>query len=82
MSSIILAKLIKKPKLQTIEKVKEPDNVEGVNVENFVIELEADKFILLFDKVFEEKQTEKKNVTYYLDAEEGTFQEILEKNCL
>ena len=82
MSSIILAKLIKKPKLQTIEKVKEPDNVEGVNVKNFVIELEADKFILLFDKVFEEKQTEEKNVTYYLDAEEGTFQEILEKNCL
>ena len=33
-----LVKLIKKAKLQTIEEVSEPDNVNGGNVENFVIE--------------------------------------------
>ena len=33
-----LVKLIKKAKLQTIEEVSEPDNVDGGNVENFVIE--------------------------------------------
>ena len=47
MSSIILAnelaKLIKKTKLETTEEVNQPDNVDGTNVENFVIESEADK---------------------------------------
>ena len=38
-----LAKLIKKTKLETIEEVNQPDNVDGANVENFVIESEADK---------------------------------------
>ena len=57
MSSIIsandeLATLIKKTKLETIEEVKYPDNVNGVNVENFVIESEADKFLVLFEKDF------------------------------
>ena len=50
-----LAKLIKKKKLETIEEVNKPDNVDGTNVENFVIESEDDKFLVLFEKVFEEK---------------------------
>ena len=77
MTSIILAndesaKLIKKTKLETIEEVNEPDNVDGANVENFVIESEADKFIVLFGKE-ENKHFEEENITDYLDAEDGTF---------
>ena len=48
-------------------------------MESFVIESEADKFFLLSEKVFEEKQIEKDNIIDYLDAEDGTFQGILEK---
>ena len=63
MSSIILtndelAKLIKKKKLETIEEVNKPDNVDGTNVESLVIESEDDKFLVLFEKVFEEKHIE------------------------
>ena len=76
MSSIILAndelaKLIKKPKLGIIEEVNKPDNVDGANVENFVAESEADKFLLLFGKFFKEKHIEEE--TDHLDAEDGTF---------
>ena len=83
MSSIILAnnelaKLIKKM-LETIEEVNQPDNVDGANVENFVVELEADKFLVLFEKGFEEKHIKGENITDYLDAGDGTFQDILEK---
>ena len=48
-------------------------------MENFVIESEADKFLVLFENVFEEKHIEEENITDYLDAEDGTFQDILEK---
>ena len=48
-------------------------------MENFVIESEADKFLVLFEKVFEEKHIEEENVTDYLDTEGSTFQDILEK---
>ena len=48
-------------------------------MENFVIESEADKFIVLFGKVFEEKHIEEENITDYLGAEDGAFQDILEK---
>ena len=83
-SYIILAndeldKLIKKTKLETIEEVKQLDNVNGANVENFVIESEADKFLVLFEKVFKEKHIEEENITDYLNAEDSTFQDILEK---
>ena len=84
MSSIILAnnelaKLIKKTKLETIEEVNEPDNADGANVENFVIESEVNKFLVLFEKVLEEKHIEEENIIDYLDPEDGTFQDILEK---
>ena len=48
-------------------------------MENFVIESEAVKFLVLFEKVFEEKHIEEENITDYLDAEDVTFQDILEK---
>ena len=73
-----LAKLKKKKKLETIEEVNEPDNIDGANVENFVIESKADKFLVLFEKVFEEKHIEEENITDYLDAEDGAFQDTLE----
>ena len=69
----------KKTKLKTIEKVNEPDNIDGANVEKFVIESEADKFFVLFEKVFIEKHIEEENITDYLDAEDSAFQDILEK---
>ena len=48
-------------------------------MEKFVIESEADKFFLLFEKVFKEKHIEEESITDYLDAEGGAFQDILEK---
>ena len=47
-------------------------------MENFVIESEADKFLVLFEKVFEEKHIEEENITDYLDAEDRAFQDTLE----
>ena len=60
MTSIILAKdeltkLSKKRMLETIKEVNEPDSVDSANVENFVIESKADKFLVLLEKIFEEK---------------------------
>ena len=48
-------------------------------MENFVIESEAYKFLVLFEKVFKEKYIEEQNVTDSLDVEDSTFQDILEK---
>ena len=84
MSCIILAnselvKLIKKTKLETTEEVNEPDNVDGANMESLAIESEANKLLLLFEKVFKQKHIEEENITDYWDAEDGTFQDILEK---
>ena len=45
----------------------------------FVIESKANESSVLFEKVFEEKHIEEENITDYLDAEDGTFQDILEK---
>ena len=48
-------------------------------MEKFVIESEADKFLVLFEKDFQEKHIEEENITDYFDAEDGAFQDILEK---
>ena len=48
-------------------------------MENFVIESEADKFLVLFENFFEEKHIKEENITDYLDTENGAFQDILEK---
>ena len=47
-------------------------------MEIFVIESETDKFLVPFEKVFEEKHIEEENITDYLDAEDGAFQDTLE----
>ena len=60
-------------KMETIEEINEPDNVDSASMENFVIESEANKFLVLFEKVFEEKHIEEENVTDYLDTEGSTF---------
>ena len=70
MSCIILAnselvKLIKKTKLETTEEVNEPDNVDGANMESLAIESEANKLLLLFEKVFKQKHIEEENITDY-----------------
>ena len=38
----------------------------------------ADKFLVLFEKVFGEKHIEEGNITDYLDAEDVAFQDTLE----
>ena len=42
-------------------------------MENFVIESEVDKFLVLFEKVSKEKHIEEENITDYLDAEDVLF---------
>ena len=52
-----------------------------MNVENFIIESEADKVLVLFEKVLEEKHIEEENITDYLDAQDSAFRDILEKTA-
>ena len=84
MTSVILtkdefAKLIIEKKARNYWRSKRTYNVDGANVEKFVIESEADKFLVLFEKDFQEKHIEEENITDYFDAEDGAFQDILEK---
>ena len=58
------------------------DNVDGKpnnNVEELVIDSEADKFLVLFEKVFNETHIEQENITQDLDAEDDAIQDILIK---
>ena len=41
-------------------------------MESFATESEADKLLLLFEKVFEQKHIEEENITDYWDAEDST----------
>ena len=53
-----LIEVMKKKKLESIEEVPELDNVDGKannNVEELVIDSETDKFLVLFEKIFNEK---------------------------
>ena len=53
-----LIEVMKKKKLESIEEVLELDNVDGKannNVEELVIDSETDKFLVLFEKIFNEK---------------------------
>ena len=75
-------KRIKKKKLESIEEVPESDNEDGKannNVEEVVIDSEADKFLVLFEKIFDEKHIEQENITQDLDTEDGVIQDILTK---
>ena len=58
------------------------DNVDGKannNVEELVIDSEADKFLALFEKISNEKYMKQENITQDLDAEDGVIQDILMK---
>ena len=50
-----------------------------MNMGNFVTESEANKFLVLFENFFEEKHIEEENISEYLDAKDGNFQDILQK---
>ena len=56
------------------------DNVDGKannNVDELVIDSEADKFLVLFEKIFNEKLIEQENIAQDSDAEDGAIQDIL-----
>ena len=74
-----LYEIIKKTKLETIEEVKESDNTDGKRteegVDELIIDIEAEKFITLFEKTFAEE-------TEAIDSEDGFAQDILTKVTL
>ena len=60
------------------------DNVDGKAkniVEELVIDFEADKFLVLFEKIFNKKHIEQGNIIQDLDAEDGAIQDILIKTA-
>ena len=74
-----LIEIIKKKKLESIEEVPVSDNVDGKankNVDELVTDSEADKFLVLFEKIFNEKHIEQENITQDLDAEDRAIQDI------
>ena len=61
-----LIEIIKKKKLESIEEVPVSDNVDGKankNADELVTDSEADKFLVLFEKIFSEKHIEQENIT-------------------
>ena len=63
-SNKYLIEVIKK-KLESIE-VPKPDNVDGKgnnNIQELVIDSEANKFLVLFEKIFNERYIEEENIT-------------------
>ena len=55
-----------KKKPDSIEEVPVSDNVDGMtnnSVDELVIDSEADKFLVLFEKIFTEKHIEQENIT-------------------
>ena len=77
-----MIEVIKKKKLESIEEVPVLDNVEGKankNVDKLVTDSDTDKFLVLFEKIFNEKHIEQENITQDLDAEDGAIQDILKR---
>ena len=76
-----LYKIVKKRKLSTIEEGGETDQDDsrGIeeNVDELIIENEAEKFIKLFEKTFSEETEE-----IELDSEDGTVQDLVNKIVL
>ena len=73
----------KKKKLESIEEVPASNNnVDGKankNIEELVIDSEAGKILVFFEKIFSEKHIEQENIMQDLDAEDGAIQDILIK---
>ena len=76
-----LYKIVKKRKLSTIEEGGETDQEDGrgieENVDELIIENEAEKFIELFEKTFSEETEE-----IEFDSEDGTVQDLVNKIVL
>ena len=76
-----LYEIIKKRKLSTIEEGNETDQEDGrgveENVKELVIENEAEKFIVLFEKTFSEETEE---IEFH--SEGGVVQDIINKILL
>ena len=76
-----LYEIVKKRKLLTIEEGGETDQEDGrgieENVDELIIENEAEKFIELFEKTFSEETQE-----IEFDFEDGTVQDLVNKIVL
>ena len=60
----------------------EPDNVDGgakSNIDEPAIDSEANKFLVLFEKIFNKKHIKQENIMEDLDAEDGAIQDIFMK---
>ena len=60
----------------------EPDNVDGgakSNIDELAIDSEANKFLVLFEKIFNKKHIKQENIMEDLDAEDGAIQDIFMK---
>ena len=76
-----LYKIVKKRKLLTIEEGSRTDQEDGrgieENIDELIIENEAEKFIELFEKTFSEETEE-----IEFDSEDGTVQDLVNKIIL
>ena len=76
-----LYEIVKKRKLSTIEEGGETDQEDGrgieENVDELIIENEAEKFIELFEKTFSEETEE-----IEFDSEDGAVQDLVNKIIL
>ena len=76
-----LYEIVKKRKLSTIEEGGETDQEDGrgieENVDELIIENEAEKFIELFEKTFSEETEE-----IEFDSEDGAVQDLVNKIVL
>ena len=74
-----LYEIVKKRKLETIDKSEEPDQTDGKEINEslnkLVIKNEAEKLIELFEKTFSEETEE-------TDFKDGTVQDIISKVML
>ena len=60
----------------------EPDNVDGgakSNIDELAIDSKANKFLVLFEKIFNKKHIKQENIMEDLDAEDGAIQDIFMK---
>ena len=70
-----------KKKIESIE-VYEPNNVDcraKSNIDELAINSEANKFLVLFEKIFNKKRIKQENTMEDLDAEDGPIQDIFMK---
>ena len=75
-----MIEVIRKKKLESIEEVPVSDNVDDKannGVDELVIDSEADKFLVLFEQMFNKKHIEQENIKQDLDAEDSAIQDIL-----